>query len=376
MDRHYFDWAATAIPVSWNGLPPPFGNPSSRHLEGRTARLALEDARSRCAKILGVRPKELYFSSGGTESNAIALHSLVLRKNASLLVSAVEHPSVGENALVLERLGIPLGHIGVERDGRVSEKTLETALAKMPGTRFAAIMGVNNETGAVTDLPGLVRVLRNREGPPIHVHSDLVQALGKIPLDISHWDLDSASFSAHKIGGPRGFGLLYLRKPLEVLNAGGGQEGAVRPGTENTAAACAMAECMERFAEPEAVKAAHDAAVNRWAVLINTLRSLDRCTLIPEDRRDADERFSPWILQAGFRGIPGEVMARALDDAGFAVSTGSACSSRLRERPVLEAMGISGERNLEGIRISQGWASSMEGIEKLIAAVVKILGVL
>jgi cysteine desulfurase len=133
---------------------------------------------------------------------------------------------------------------------------------------------------------------------------------------------------------------------------------------------------MERFAEPGAVKAAYDGAVNRWAVLINALRNLDRCTLIPEDRRDVDERFSPWILQAGFRGIPGEVMARALDDAGFAVSTGSACSSRLQKRPVLEAMGISGERSLEGIRISQGWSSSIEGIEKLIAAIVKILGAL
>jgi cysteine desulfurase len=376
MDRYYFDWAATAIPVSREGSSPPFGNPSSRHLEGRTARLALEDARSRCAKILGVQPKELYFNSGGTESNAIVLHSLVLRKNTPLLVSAVEHPSLRENAFVLERLGIPLGHIGVERDGRVSEKTLETALAKIPGTRFVAIMGVNNETGAVMALPVLIKALRNREGPSVHVHSDLVQALGKIPLDISRWDLDSASFSAHKIGGPKGFGLLWLRKPLETLNVGGGQEGTVRPGTENTAAACAMAECMERFAEPGAVKAAYDAAVNRWAVLINALQNLDRCILIPEDRRDVDERFSPWILQAGFRGIPGEVMARALDDAGFAVSTGSACSSRLQKRPVLEAMGISGERSLEGIRISQGWASSTEGIEKLIAAIVKILGVL
>jgi cysteine desulfurase len=133
---------------------------------------------------------------------------------------------------------------------------------------------------------------------------------------------------------------------------------------------------MERFAEPQAVKAAACAARERWKVLIRALRNIDRCTLIPQDRQDEDDRFSPWILQAGFSGIPGEVMARALDDAGFAVSTGSACSSRLHKRPVLEAMGIHGGLALEGIRISQGWSSSIEEIEKLIAAIVKILEVL
>ncbi|GHV76189.1 aminotransferase V [Spirochaetia bacterium] len=377
MDRYYFDWAATAQPANpwFNPLTGLYGNPSSRHLEGRRARNALEEARSRCAKILGVQPGELYFTSGGTESNAIPLHSLLLRKNAAILVSAVEHPSVRENALALERLGLGLTHIGVERDGRITEQTLLAALEKAPGTRFAAIMGVNNETGAVMDLPGLARRLRSRK-PPVHIHSDLVQALGKLPLDINGWDLDSASFSAHKIGGPRGVGLLWLCKPLEVLDLGGGQEGGIRPGTENTAGAVALADCMERFAAPQAVEANVSAAKDRWKVLIRALRNIDRCTLIPEDRLDDDDRFSPWILQAGFRGIPGEVMARALDDAGFAVGTGSACSSRLHKRPVLEAMGIRGDLALEGIRISQGWSSSIEEIEKLIAAIVKILEVL
>jgi cysteine desulfurase len=382
MERHYFDWAATALPASPSASLSPFGNPSSRHLEGRSARNALEDARSRCAKILGVHPAELYFTSGGTESNAIPLHALLVRphaavrKNTALLVSTVEHPSVRENARVLERLGLPVGYIGVERDGRVTEKTLLTAMEKAPGVRFAAIMGVNNETGAVMDLQGLVRAIRSRGEPPVHIHSDLVQALGKLPLDISGWGLDSASFSAHKIGGPRGIGLLWLHRALEPLALGGGQERGIRPGTENTAGACALADCMDRFAEPRTATAAAAAATERWKVLIRALRTMDRCTLIPEDRQDDDERFSPWILQAGFRGIPGEVMARALDDAGFAVSTGSACSTQVQKRPVLEAMGIRGGLALEGIRISQGWATTIEEIEQLIAAIAKILEVL
>jgi cysteine desulfurase len=130
---------------------------------------------------------------------------------------------------------------------------------------------------------------------------------------------------------------------------------------------------MEAFATREAVEAGYAAAVKRWSFLIQALRTMDRCTLIPEDRRDEDPRFSPWIVQAGFRGIPGDVMARALDDAGFAVSTGSACSSREQKRPVLEAMGIGGDRSLEGIRISQGWSTTIEEIELLIRAIRKIL---
>lgn len=373
MDRHYFDWAATAPPLDLPSPSVPFGNPSSRHLEGRRARQALEEARERCAGVLGVRPKDLCFTSGGTESNALVLQSLLLRKNASFLISAVEHPSISENALALERLGIGLGHIAVEHDGRVSERTLENALDKMPALRFAAVMGVNNETGAVMDLGALTKALRRKPGAPVHIHSDLAQALGKMPLDISRWDIDSASFSAHKLGGPRGMGLLYLRRDLQVLTLGGGQERGIRPGTENTAGACALADCMERLASPEAAAANSEAAAARWKRLIQALRSMDRCFLIPEDRGEEDPNFSPWILQAGFRNIPGEVMVRALDDRGFAISTGSACSSREQRRPVLLAMGIGAAQSLEGIRISQGWSTTMEEIEQLIAAITGIV---
>jgi cysteine desulfurase len=228
----------------------------------------------------------------------------------------------------------------------------------------------------VSDIGALVKLIRSREKAPIHIHSDLVQALGKLPLGLASLDLDSASFSAHKLGGSRGIGLLYLRKPADVLYTGGGQEGGIRPGTENTAGALAFAVCLERLAKPSAVEAEYKAAKERWKLLISALRSIERCTLIPSDRGDEDERFSPWILQTAFQNIPGEVMVRALDDAGFAVSTGSACSSRSRQRPVLEAMGIGPEQRLAGIRISQGWTTGIGDIEKLIAGIKKILEVL
>jgi cysteine desulfurase len=378
--RVYFDWAATAIPDA----PPtnipgdvsiPFGNPSSKHAEGRAAREALEDARRRSAAVLGVLPEQLYFTSGGTESNALILHSLFTRKyrDGALLYSAVEHPAIRENAAVLEKLGKKAYPIAVNADGRVSGETLERALKTAGDGRAAAIMGVNNETGAVMSLGELSRALRNREGPPIHFHSDLVQAIGKVPVDIAGWDLDSAAISAHKIGGSRGIGLLYLRRALEVLYSGGGQEGGIRPGTEHVAGALSLADCLERRARPEIVRAEYEKAACRCEFLIDSLKKIDRCTLIPADRQARDSRFSPYIVQAAFAGIPGEVMVRALDDAGFAISTGSACSSDKKARPILTAMGIDEQTSLFAVRISQGWSTTDADIEALVKAITGIL---
>ena len=377
--RYYFDWAATAVPDTFPEKGPPLGNPSSNHLEGRQARQALETARRRCAAVLGTPENQLYFTSGATEANAIILHSLLLRPSGSgggLLFSQVEHPAVRENAKVLERLGKPAAPVAVAAGGRVSPAALQRALEKGGNPRMAAIIGVQNETGAVMDLKTLGAVLRNREGPPIHFHSDLVQGAGKIPLDLSGWDLDSASFSGHKLGGPCGIGLLYLRKPLEPLSTGGGQEGGIRPGTENIQGAAALASCLERRASLEAVQAAYTPAAERWKALIQALRETGRCVLLPQDRQDEDRRFSPYILQAAFDGIPGEVLVRALDERGFAVSTGSACSNKRRERPVLAAMGLDAKTSLEGVRISQGWTTADADIEALIGAVKTILRVL
>ena len=384
--RCYLDWAATAIPESEAAIPEysAFGNPSSPHLEGRNAREALEKARSRCAKVLGVPPETLYFTSGGTESNALALHSLLLRTGSSsargrLLYSGAEHPSVRENCLVLERLGIKAGVIGVEKDGRVSEASLSRALEKYPDTRFAALMGVNNETGSINDIPALVSLVRSNQKKtnlPLHFHSDLVQALGKVPIDLAGWDLDSASFSAHKLGGPRGIGLLYLKKPIETLCKGGEQERSVRPGTENTFGAQVFAGVLEKRARPDIVQAEGKKAGERFRYLISNIKKLDRSRLIPSDREEDDARFSPWILQMSFREVPGSVMVRALDDEGVAVSTGSACSSSSPQRPVLAAMGVDEHGRREGIRISQGWSTELSDMDTLLRAAGKVLSYL
>ena len=373
--RYYFDWAASAIPdmAMAPNTTVPFGNPSSMHVEGRAARDVLENARVRCAAVLGVPPETLYFTSGGTESNCIPLFSFLARLSTGrILASRGEHSSVTENVKNLERLGKPVGYIPIDPAGRVTPSLLEKALKKYSDTRYAAIMAVNNETGTVNDMEALKNVLRKKGGPPIHLHCDMVQAAGKIPLDIAGWDVDSGSFSAHKIGGPRGIGLMYLRRPLEALYAGGGQEKNIRPGTENVVGAAALAACLEKHADPENLRDSYAQARQRMKTLLAALKNIDRCRIIPEREYD-DESFSPYIVQAAFRDIPGEVMARALDDLGFAVSTGSACSSSAPERTVLAAMGIADSISLEGIRISMGWSTTEEEINLLLEAIREVL---
>jgi cysteine desulfurase len=372
--RHYFDWASTAIP----GFPQsdaPFGNPSSQHHEGRLAKEALETARGRCAAVLRICPETLYFTSGGTESNCIVLYSYLARQGGGRISASVgEHSSITENLRVLDRLGKQINVIPIDNLGRVTESIFSENLTKYGNIRFAAIMAVNNETGVINDIAKLQKIIRNKE-PPIHFHCDMVQAAGKIPIDIEGSKLDSASFSAHKIGGPRGIGLLYLRKPLEALYSGGGQERNIRAGTENVAGALAMAQCLETHAMPETVTAEYTKARARCERLISALKQIDRCRLIPAEREadDYDSDFSPYIVQAAFKDIPGEVMVRALDDLGFAVSTGSACSSAKPERPVLAAMGIDDKTGLEGIRISQGWSTTDEEIDLLLTAIREVL---
>jgi cysteine desulfurase len=394
METGYFDWAATAVAdpqLLALSIGAPFGNPSSKHAAGRAAKAACEDARNRCAGVLGpeIEPRHVYFTGSGTEANTIVLHSFLRRKlesggSGAILHSAVEHPSVRENCLLLRHYGMDVREIAVEKDGRVSFATLEKAFAAGKPPAFVTMMAVNNELGSVNDIAGLVSWIRARSERAVHIHVDCVQALGKMPLPLQpqksgspSWDIDSASFSAHKICGPRGIGILYLRKPLIPPYLGGGQEAGLRPGTENTAGAVSFAAALEKYAAPEPCLKHRTEAAARMARLIAALKTFDRFHIIPECRDGAeDSDFSPYILQGSFDGIPGEVFARALDEKGFCISTGSACSSTKTERPVLFAVGVNEKQRLEGVRISQGYTTTNAAIDLLLAAVEEVLKVL
>lgn len=369
----YLDWAATTpiLPEAAERLASAsvefYANPSSSHPLGKQAKAALEQARQSCAESLGCSPQQLIFSSGGSESNAIILLSRLLAPQpASILITTLEHPSVKEALRLLARKGWVVRELVPEPDGRLKPETLHKALERHPDTRLVCIMGVSNETGVIQPLPELISTVRHfskNTGHSVHFHSDLVQAAGKIPLLLSESNLDSAAFSAHKFRGPRGIGLLYLRKnTIEVLQKGGGQEFGIRPGTENVAAAMAMAMALKQYHRPA------PCLQNNGAWLLDALCSIPGSRIIPEGRIQNAAHYVPGIIAAAFPPIPGEVLSRILSDAGYAVSTGSACSHNARTKTAssMESLGISKELAACIIRISIGDSTRQAELEEFI----------
>lgn len=393
----YFDWAATApaeadiIRQAAEIAIQHFGNPSSTHLAGAAARNLLTQIRSSCAKTLEVKPEQLFFTSGGTEANHLPLLSLLQRPAAgTVLISAIEHPSIREQTDMLRHCGWKVVQIRPNSTGIVEPAAIQAALTN--DTILVCLMAVNNETGAIQPIYQVADFLtRNaketgKRRPRLHV--DCVQAAGKIPLCLSYPGIDSAALSAHKIGGPRGIGLLYLSQKFEGFVRGGGQEQGIRSGTENLGGAWALSKCLERqylAADLDSVsqKAAPKAspALDRFLQqkemtreFLTQLKAIKGCTLIPECRLEPtqEDQFSPWIVQAAFAGLPGEVLVRAMSERGIAISTGSACSSRKLSRPVLEAMGVSKEVATNGVRFSFGPATTGQDMDRLLSALREI----
>jgi len=376
----YLDWAATSPPDaallerSARIAGEYFANPSSPHAAGLKAREFLEDCRRRLAAVLGCSPSELLFTSGGTEANNMVLFSLLRRRRGRRVVlSGIEHDSLYLPARRLEELGGEALVIPAGRDGRVDPERLAAAMDER--TVLLALMRVNNETGAVQPVAELAEALQRRRaargGRRILLHTDAVQALGKLPFRPAELGVDTAAFSAHKLGAPRGIGALYVRRGSvpEFLYAGGGQEEGRRPGTENLAGAFALAEAAERAAaELEARLARARELMGR---LITGLAAIPGCRLLPEARGSGEppERYSPYILSAAFPPLPGEVLVRVMGEEGFLISTGAACSSRKQERTrVLEAMGVSRELAASAVRISLGPATESGDLDRFCEA--------
>src|SRR5437016_4946706 len=208
-----------------------YGNPSSVHSAGRGARRAIEEAREKVALLVGARPDEIFFTSGGTEANALAILGSVARGPGRVVTSAVEHPSVREPvARLCEERGLEAVVVTPDGTGLDSGSILD---ASVPGTKLVSVMAANNEYGGVFPVGEIARGLATRG---IHFHSDAVQAAGKIRVDVREWGVDLLTVSAHKLHGPKGVGALYVRRglPLQAHTPGGGQEKKLRAGTENT----------------------------------------------------------------------------------------------------------------------------------------------
>lgn len=381
--EHYFDWAATSpadediLKESLETTLENWGNPSSAHQIGKNARTVFEEAREQAAKVLEVKPENIYFTSGGTESDQIPLLS-VLNKNTkgTVLISSIEHPAVREQALAMKKSGWNIVQIPADKNGIITPEAVTALLT--PDTMLVAVMAVNNETGSIQPIYKIADAItewsQGKRKPKFHV--DCVQAAGKIPLNLSYKGIDSAAFSAHKICGPRGIGILYLKDPLEAFLKGGGQEKGIRSGTENVFGALAFSKCLERYFIKEANQTAYKNFLEQKDITNNFVKSLSEltgCTIVPQGRLENPELFSPYVVQAAFKNIPGNVMLRALDAKGFYISTGSACSTKKNSRPVLEAMHVPADLRETSVRFSFGPHTTKKAIQELLQAVKEVV---
>ena len=387
--EHYFDWAATAPcdeAILHQALETAIqydGNPSATHTIGKMARQVFEEARASCASFLGVKASQLFFTSGGTESDHIPLLSVLNSpKKGRIILSAIEHPALREECALLKKQGFDVVSVNPDKNGFISPESIIEKLT--PDTLFVTVMAVNNETGCIQPIyeiaDAISEATKGKKKP--HFHVDCVQAAGKIPLDLSYRGIDSAALSAHKISGPRGIGLLYLAKPVNSFLVGGGQEQNIRSGTENLFGALAFSKCLEKYYLNE--KALNQEAKKRfeeqkeWTLdFLKKLKTLEKCRLVPALREDFSEEaqstFSPWVLQTAFLGIPGNVMVRALDAKGFCISTGSACSAKKQSRPILAAMNASREIQDSAVRFSFGPKTKKQAMDDLFEAIKEIV---
>ena len=366
----YLDYAASNIPykecielfcsMSLNH----FGNPGAIHTSGNQARAILNRSRKTLAGLLGVRDREIFFTSGGTEANNWAvLLGCCQGHGREILVGATEHKSVLASARAMERRGFRVRILQPDRHGIFSPESVSAAVTS--DTAMICIQAVNNETGVIQDVAALSRVARQHRVPFL---CDAVQSFGHVAQDLSGADL--ISLSAHKFGGPRGVGCLVIRQSLQVqpLLHGGGQELGLRSGTENLPAIAAMARAAELSAQQLASESLR--LVRLKTLFLSKLKEISADI---EDNAPVDQTH-PGILNCYFPGISAEELTVRLDAKGICVSPGAACSARDSEPShVLRAMGYSPERAGQSLRFSFGRSTTQDEILQTASAIADIL---
>lgn len=390
MERVYLDNAATTPlsacaaaamePYIKPGVQACFGNANSLHTPGREAFSVLEDCRARVARALSARrPDEVIFTSGATEADNAAVIGIALAERerralqgrhdaGHVVLSRIEHDAVLHCEGPLKRLGFSVDFVECDASGHVSAEAL--AAAMRDDTVVASVMAVNNEIGSVMDTAALAHAAHERKAL---FHVDAVQALGKVPVDVQRFGADAASFSAHKVGGPKGVGVLYLkaRTPFSPMLVGGGQEGGLRSGTQNIAGIAGAAAAIEHAVAEQPAFSARAAA---WRdELYERLGALPRVVAaVAPDR--AQGAYAPHIVSVCVRGMESQSIILQLDMRGICVSGGSACSSQsLDPSHVLAALQV--PRNLaQGlIRVSFGEYTRRCDIDAFLAAFEEIV---
>lgn len=344
-----------------------FGNPSSVHSFGRDARKAVDAAREAVAKAIGADPREVFFTSGGTESDNIAIQGVALARKQNgkhIVTSKIEHHAVLDTCHFLESQGYDVTYLPVDETGLVSVADFEAALR--PETILVSIMHANNEMGAIQPIKEMAAIARAKK---ITFHTDAVQTVGSIPVDVKDLGVDLLSFSAHKFYGPKGIGVLYIKKGtrMKPLYHGGSQERKYRPGTENHVGIVGLAKALELATEGLKSRQARIQALRDK--LIAGLLALPEVKL----NGHPTQRL-PGNANVSVRYVEGESLILSLDMQGIAVSSGSACTSgSLEPSHVLLAMGLTHEEAHGSLRLTLGIDNTEEDVDYVLSAMPAIV---
>ncbi|MBI2637115.1 MAG: cysteine desulfurase [Parcubacteria group bacterium] len=369
--RVYLDHAATT-PLDravFSAMRPyfskQFANPSSIHARGRDVNTALADAREKVARVLGCNPDEVVFTSGGTESNNLALVGVAAERGfkGHVITSGVEHASVLEVAAHLKARGVSVTAVGVDAYGRVSPRDVLAAIR--PDTFLVSIMYANNEIGTIQSIAKIGSFVQKQR---ILMHTDAVQAPGLLPLTVNKLHVDLMSLSAHKFYGPKGAGILYVKRGTHVSPQmrGGGQERTLRPGTENVPGIIGTAEALVRAERNQPKESARLAKLRDW--LIKEIQSRIPDALLTGHLH---ERL-PNSASFCFPGILGEHLVMRLSERGFDCSTGSACSEgSLEPSHVLLACGMTKHEAQGSLRVSLGSRTRLPHLKRFVSSLVE-----
>jgi cysteine desulfurase len=363
----YFDHSATTpldaevLEAMLPYLTTDYGNASSTYRQGQRARQAIDEARDEAARFLTCEPKEIIFTSGGSESDNLALRGVARRRRERgrhLVISAIEHDAVLRTAEALQDDGFLVTLVLPDATGMIQPEALRAALR--PDTILVSVMHSNNEVGTLQPFPELVRVTRAHS--PALFHTDAVQSAGKVPLDVQKLGVDLLSLSAHKLHGPKGTGLLYARQgtPLEPQIRGGGHERNRRAGTENVAGIVGFGRAMAAASRDLAANARHVTSL-RDQLIGAVLEG------VPDTRLSGHPTYRlPHHASFLFAGVEGESLLIQLDRAGVCASSGSACTSgSLEPSHVLLAMGVPHREALGSLRLSLGKGSTRAEVERV-----------
>ncbi|MGT2929813.1 cysteine desulfurase family protein [Streptococcus dentasini] len=365
----YFDNSATTLPYpevlrSYQEVATKiFGNPSSLHGLGEQATRLLEASRKQIAQLLGKSAEEIFFTSGGTESDNWALKGLAFEKapyGKHIIVSDIEHPAVKESAKWLSTQGFEVSYAPVDSRGFVDVEQLAGLLR--PDTILVSVMAVNNEIGSIQPIHAISDILADR--PTVSFHVDAVQAIGKIPIASYLTDrVDFASFSGHKFHAVRGVGFLYKKigKRINPLLTGGGQEKDLRSTTENLAGIAAMAKALRLTLDKEAEALSRLAKMKK--IIYDELTNYDDITVFS----DISDDFVPNILTFGIKGVRGEVVVHAFEERQIYISTTSACSSKAgKPAGTLISMGVPSKEAQTAVRVSLDDDNDMSQVEQFL----------